>query len=104
MSLNSAAASAMPRLPVTWKEFSELLRANQAASKLPPEDRPVERITATNMDVVSYESENRGESGRFVKSDHGSWKATYERDEQPSAEARDSPEFESPEKGIDFYA
>jgi len=55
MSIHSAAAaSALPRLPVSWKEFGELLRASQTAPKSAPKQEPVAKIGGYDKARISY--------------------------------------------------
>jgi hypothetical protein len=52
----AAAASALPRLPVSWKEFSELLRASQGPPKLPSRQEPIAKIEGFEKTRVSADS------------------------------------------------
>jgi len=54
MSISSAAvASTMPRLPGSWKEFSDLVRANQASANSFSRERRAQSMVGENQSVMS---------------------------------------------------
>ena len=58
-------ASQMPRLPVSWREFSELLRIRTSESMRPAHEQSVEAVTEGELDIRSNESGNQQNPRRY---------------------------------------
>lgn len=91
MSFTSATNSALPRLPVTWKEFSELLRANQESPKPDSDGRRVERVPDSRFSNVSAGSHDQAADEQMFGNQPGTWNATYKSDGSPAQNPCDSP-------------
>lgn len=94
MCSSNAAASPMPQLPVTWKEFSELLRNNNREAKSQETNQAVERIEPSRFQVLtSGASDQQADEQRFGQNKLGSWSATYQSDQTTNTESADNLEY-----------
>ena len=66
MIANSVSASSMPRLPVSWREFSELLRIRTSEAMRPSHERTVESVKEGRLDIRSDGSSNQQDQHRHA--------------------------------------
>ena len=65
MNANSVSATSMPRLPVSWREFSELLQLRTNESMRPAKATAVVAPEAVRLDIRSGQSSNQQDQHRF---------------------------------------
>lgn len=104
MSINSAAASAMPRLPVTWQEFSQLLRSYQTATRPASESNPVDAVDSISLNVQSDPSNGQAALSNWADKNLGTWSSTTQHGSNGAHNPVDSPHAKDFSGGIDVWA
>ncbi len=110
MIASSVSASSMPRLPVSWREFTELLQLRVNESSRPSKASSVETAKKAGLDIRFNESSNQQDQHRFSTKQNESPAcktgapngATFNPCDSPPVRA-DSGSSEYPE-GIDLLA
>ena len=105
MSIYTAAASAVPRLPLSLQDFCVLLRSYEPTTRAPTESRPVNQIDARESNVRSQQSGDDTTTSNGTYEKPSSWSGSMQYGGNGANNPCDSPHQDpDPRIGIDLWA